>query len=198
MARSSAPGEIGAAASVWVLTRSGYREAAKGSNGWLCFVGRGWSGPIVIGSPQERSLHPDVFDPKLRAPHCLNPMAVESVWPWQVGRTRLVLAGTPAERVDAELHKDIDAGRLKVPAAGAMAYMTSPHQDLGQRFGHWRPHVMIYLAGLSNEAWGIRGFTHDFPFVAEAGSPWAVAVVPMRQFSDGSYAEERVSGRHEP
>ena len=76
-----------------------------------------------------------------------------------------------------------------------MAYMMSPNQDLGSAFGSWRPHVMIYLPDLANEDWGIPGFSHDFPFIAESGTPWSVAVVPMRRCSDGSWAAEAVPGR---
>jgi hypothetical protein len=196
MARSSAPGQLGAQAAVWVLTREGYAE--PGTNGFACFVGRVWSGPIVIGPPTARRLHPDVFDSKLRAPHCFNPKAVQSVLPWQLGRTRLILAGTAAEEVDARLEEEVTAGRLRHAEPGAMAYMMSPHQDLGPAFGPWRPHVMVYLPRLTNADWGITGFTHDYPFVAEAGTPWAVAVMPMRAYSDGSHAAEKVAGRKTP
>lgn len=198
MARSSAPNQLGAQASVWVLTKDGYVEAEKGTNGFACFVGRGWSGPIVVGPPSARRLHPDVFDTKLRAPHCFNPLAVRSVLPWQLARTRLLLGGVAAEAVDAQLEDDVKAGRLSLAEPGAMAYMMSPHQDLGPGFGAWRPHVMVYLPHLSNADWGISAFSHDYPFVAESGTPWAVAVMPMRAYSDGSHASEKVSGRKAP
>jgi hypothetical protein len=198
MARSSAPGQLGAAADVWVLTRDGYVQAERGTNGFACFVGRGWSGPIVIGPPNARRLHPDVFDRGLRAPHCFNAIAARSVLPWQIARTRQLLAGTPAEQVDAKVEEEVKAGRLSHPAPGAMAYMMSPHQDLGPAFGPWRPHVMVYIPNLGNADWGIAGFTHDYPFVAEAGTPWSVAVMPMRAYSDGSHATEKVAGRRAP
>jgi hypothetical protein len=198
LARSAAPNELGSAASVWLLTRSGYVEAERGSNGFVCFVGRGWSGPIMVGRSDARRLHPDVFDTRLRAPHCFNSLAARSVLPWQVARTRLLLAGVPAEQVDARIDDDVREGKLSLPEPGAMAYMTSPHQDLGPAFGPWRPHVMIYLPRLSNAEWGITGFSHDYPFVAESGTPWSVAVVPMRAYSDGSHASEKVIGRKKP
>ena len=196
MARSSAPYGLGDEATVWVLTARGYERAVEGSNGFACFVGRGWSGPILIGPPDGRRLHPDVFDRQLRAPHCFNPAAARSILPWQIARTRARLAGVPAERVDAEMQRQLEAGDLTAPEAGAMAYMMSPRQDLGPDFGPWRPHTMVYLPYLSNPDWGIPGFTHDFPFVAEPGTPWAVAVLPMAVYSDGSRASATVHGRH--
>jgi hypothetical protein len=196
LARSAAPHDIGADAAVWVLTSEGYRQAASGSNGFACFVGRGWSGPIVIGPPTARRLHPDVFDAALRAPHCFNPAAAAAVLPWHVARTRLLLEGVPAMSVDARMEEELRAGLLTAPAPGAMAYMMSPHQDLGPDFGSWRPHVMVYLPHLKNADWGVARFTNDFPFVAESGSPWAVAVLPMRVYSDDTRAPETVTGRH--
>ncbi len=194
LARSAAPNHLGDEAAIWVLTPSGYERVAEGSNGFVCFVGRGWSGPILVGPEGNRRLHPDVFDAKVRAPHCLNEKAARSVMPWQRERTRLLLEGVPAERVDATIEGEI-GGTLSLPEPGAMAYMMSPGQDLGPDFAAWRPHVMIYLPHLTNADWGIAGFTHDYPFVAESGTPWSVAVVPMRRYSDGSWAPETVTGR---
>lgn len=196
MARSAAPHGLGADADVWVLTPGGYERVAEGTNGFACFVGRGWSGPILVGPPAARRLHPDVFDTGLRAPHCFNAAAAATVLPWHRVRTDLLLDGVPAEAVDARIAEAVARGRLSVPVPGAMAYMMSPRQDLGPDFGPWRPHVMVYLPGLTNPDWGIAGFTHDFPFVAEPGTPWAVAVLPMAVYSDGSRAAAAVTGRH--
>jgi hypothetical protein len=195
LARSAAPGGIGEHASVWLLTRNGYEEVERGTNGFVCFVGRGWSGPIMVGVAPHRRLHPDVFDPRLRAPHCFNPLAATALMPWHNARTAYLIAGVAAEQVDGRVAEDLAAGRLRAPEPGAMAYMMSAHQDLGPNIGSWRPHVMVYLSHLTNADWGIVGFTHEFPFVAEGGTPWSVAVMPMRTFSDGSRAADAVAGR---
>jgi hypothetical protein len=197
LARSAAPNHLGDDATIWILTATGYEKAATGTNGFACFVGRGWSGPIQIGSGSNRRLHPDLFDPKLHAPHCFNPAAARTVLPWHFERTRLLLAGVPAEEVNGRILREIEAGRLHLPEPGAMAYMMSPRQDLGPDFGPWRPHVMVYLPNIANADWGIAGFTHDYPFIAEPGTPWSVAVLPMRRYSDGSWAPEEVTGRRD-
>ena len=119
MARSSAPNGIGDAADVWLLTERGYEQVARGTNGFACFVGRGWSGQILIGSGANRRLHPDVLDTKVRAPHCFNPLAVRSILPWQIERTRLLLDGVPAEEVDGRISAELEAGRLLRPEVGA-------------------------------------------------------------------------------
>ena len=196
LARSAAPFDLGAEAEVWVLTSAGYERAAEGRNGFACFVGRGWSGPILVGPVHDRRLHPDVFDTQLRAPHCFNPAAAATVLPWHLARTDLILAGVAAAEVDERLARELEAGRLRLPEIGAMAYMMSSGQDLGPDFGAWRPHVMVYLPHRSNRDWGIPGFTHDFPFIAEGGTPWSVAVLPMRVYADGTAAPRDVRGRH--
>ena len=189
MARSAAPHGLGDDADVWVLSRSGYVQAAEGTNGFVCFVGRGWSGPILIGDRSQRRLHPDVFNPRLRAPHCFNPLAASTVLPWQLKRTEALLSGVAAEDVADVTSEALRTGELQRPPPGAMAYMTSSHQHLGDNIGSWRPHVMIYLPDLGNADWGIPGFTNEYPFVAEGGTPWSVAVVPMSVFSDGSVVQ---------
>ncbi len=45
LARSAAPASISKDADVMVLSKSGYTTAAKGSNGFLCFVEVGGGGP---------------------------------------------------------------------------------------------------------------------------------------------------------
>jgi hypothetical protein len=70
MARSAGPASISANAEVLVLTNSGYAVAVKGSNGWVCFVGRMWMAGLD---------DPEFWNPKGRGPGCLNPPAVQSV-----------------------------------------------------------------------------------------------------------------------
>ncbi len=45
LARSAAPENVSAHATVKVLTASGYKVAAQGDNGFICLVMRGWSAP---------------------------------------------------------------------------------------------------------------------------------------------------------
>ncbi|MGB6600006.1 MAG: hypothetical protein WBE77_02865, partial [Candidatus Cybelea sp.] len=43
LARSAGPSSISAHAEVLVLTKQGYVVGAKGTNGWVCVVGRSWT-----------------------------------------------------------------------------------------------------------------------------------------------------------
>jgi len=62
LARSAAPASISDGAEVMVLGRTGYRTAAKGSNGFLCIVERSW------GATTD---HPEFWNPKFAVPFVL-------------------------------------------------------------------------------------------------------------------------------
>jgi hypothetical protein len=79
-----------------VLTPAGYETASEGEGGFTCFVGRGWSGPVVSTGPEgEKIVSPDALDPRLRAPHCFNPPAARSVLPWHLAMTNALIEGVP-------------------------------------------------------------------------------------------------------
>ena len=62
LARSAAPASISDNAEIMVLAPNGFKTAVKGTNGFLCLVGRSWSQAID---------NPEFWNPKIRAPHCL-------------------------------------------------------------------------------------------------------------------------------
>src|SRR5438445_4092909 len=67
LARTAAPRHVSDSATVLVLTRNGFVEAARGTNGFTCLVLRSFAGNIG---------DPDFWNPRVRAPHCFNPPAV--------------------------------------------------------------------------------------------------------------------------
>src|SRR5262249_19744737 len=79
LARSAAPPSISAEADVLVLGKHGYETAARGRNGFVCFVERSWTAGF-----DDRQF----WNPKLRAPNCFNPPAVRSVLPQYLERTQ--------------------------------------------------------------------------------------------------------------
>jgi hypothetical protein len=189
LARSAGPRGIGEGATVLVLTRRGYERAAEGTNGFVCFVGRGWSGPgTVTDRGGKREVAADLLDPAIRAPHCFNAEAAETVLEWHLLMTESLISGEPAEGLPDVTAAALQSGKLRAPGQGAIAYMTSPRQYLGASVGRWHPHVMLYLPYASNEAWGSKGFNPEYPFVASAGTAWSVVVIPIERFSDGELA----------
>src|ERR1022692_2718999 len=67
LARSAAPASISDAAEAMVLRRDGYATAVKGSNGFVCIVERAWG---------KATDDPEFWNPKMRAPHCLDRKSV--------------------------------------------------------------------------------------------------------------------------
>ena len=177
LARSAAPESISRDAEVMVLGRHGYETAIQGKNGFVCIVERSWTSPIDA---------PDFWNPKGRAPLCLNAAAARSYLPRTIRKTDLILAGrTKAEMMEA-IVAGIDKKELPAMEPGAMCYMLSKQGYLSDRDGHWHPHLMFFVSQTDPAAWGA-----DVP-----GSPvlafndtWehlTTFLIPVRQWSDGT------------
>ena len=187
LARSAAPASISNDATVLVLTRRGYETAVEGKNGFLCLVDRAWQAPFA---------DPEFWNPKLRAPVCLNPQAARSVLPLQLKRTELALAGLSKAKIMVRIKTAIEKKELGLPEIGAMSYMMSNKQYLGDAFQHWQPHVMFYVPGtIKGDDWGAN--LPKSPVLAgpeqlpDGGrEPVIVFVVPVSHWSDGAAAPE--------
>src|SRR5438477_11949755 len=70
LARSAAPENVSAHATVKVLTAAGYEVAAQGDHGFVCIVMRGWGAPTFTPAP-FRAL---VYYANVRGPPCLSPV----------------------------------------------------------------------------------------------------------------------------
>ena len=136
LARSAAPKDIADAASVLVLTRTGYVEAVKGTNGFTCFVQHSFDGPIG---------DPGFWDPRILAPQCANPPATRTVLPILRKRTEWILAGVNPTEVPARIKEAYTSHEMMEPAVGSMIFMLSPEQHLNNgNDPHWMPHVMFF------------------------------------------------------
>lgn len=186
LARSAAPAAISDNASVLVLTRRGYEIAMTGHNGFVCLVDRAWQSMVA---------DEDFWNPRVRAPVCLNPQATRSVLPVQRKRTEWALAGHSKAGIAARVRAAISAKELPLPDTGSMSYMMSRHQYLGDKDPHWRPHVMFYIPGIVRNAdWGAN--LPASPVVATperlpdgTREPAIVFMVPVNEWSDGTLAE---------
>lgn len=144
LARSAAPASVSRDATIMVLTPKGYKTAVDGKNGFTCLVERGWMAPFD---------GPDFMNPKMRAPVCYNPAAFRSHLPYTLNRTRLVLAGRSKEQMREDIINQVAKKELPTPETGAMSYMMSKEQNLGQN-AHWHPHVMFHLPRTDATSWG--------------------------------------------
>lgn len=116
LARSAALDSVSRDAEVLVLTPSGHEPAAKGGNGFVCFVERSWS---------DGSDDPEFWNPKARAPLCLNAPAVRSYLPLMRKRTELALAGRSKAQIFEALSAAVNRKELPTPEPGAMCFMMS-------------------------------------------------------------------------
>jgi len=175
LARSAAPENVSAHATVKILTASGYKVATHGDNGFVCLVMRGWGAPTFTPA-QLRDL---VYYAKLRAPICFNPVASRTVLPLQELRARLGLEGKTPDQIAEAVQAAYAKGELPRMEIVAFAYMFSADQDLGPGVGHWHPHMMVYTPYYENSMLG-GNQPGVLPIVGDdAGTPFAVTVIPV-------------------
>jgi len=144
LARSAAPASIADGAEVMVLRRDGYATAVKGKNGFLCIVERAWG---------KSTDDPEFWNPKMRAPHCFNPQAAKTFLRIYLMKTEMVLAGKTRAEILKATTAALDSRELPPLEPGAMAYMMSKQQYLGDHDMSWHPHTMFFFAGDAVKSW---------------------------------------------
>jgi hypothetical protein len=177
LARSAAPGSISQDADVMVLGRHGYETAIQGRNGFVCMVERSWTSPID---------DPEFWNPKGRAPICLNAAAARSYLARTIKKTNLVLAGRTKAQMIETIAAAVDKGELPAMETGAMCYMLSKQGYLSDLAGHWHPHLMFFVSQTDPAAWaaGMPG-SPIFAF-NDTWEHLTIFLVPVRQWSDGT------------
>jgi hypothetical protein len=177
LARSAAPPEVSADATVLVLERGGFVVADQGSNGVTCLVDRS----------QPRALEP----------HCYDREASVTILPIRVREAELREQGWTKAEVAADIDAGIRAGRFRLPARAAMTYMMSSAQVLydegGAHVGAWKPHLMIYMPFLKAADLGLSGAPSTrAAMVVDEGTALASILVIVAAFVD---PEEPAAGR---
>ena len=159
LAKSAAPASVSKDATILVMTRTGYESASTGTNGFVCWVARSFTGA---------SDAPGRWNPKIRAAECQNPQAARSVLPFAKLRTTMILAG----RTDAEITDRIKSAvnNKEVPPleSGAMSYMMSKSSYLTDQGDHDMPHLMFFVAVKDAADWGANA--PDTPVIG--GNYW--------------------------
>jgi hypothetical protein len=175
LARSAAPDNISSRSTVKILTTTGYKIAAEGNNGFVCLVMRGWAGPPVFTPEQDRL---GGYDPKLRFPICLDPIASRTVLPLLEFRTKLGMEGKDPDAIAREVSIAYARGKAPKMEGVAFGYMLSA----GQYFGpgvEAGPHIMIYAPYYNNSMLGGNN-PGLLPFVLQdEGTPFTVVVIPV-------------------
>jgi hypothetical protein len=177
LARSAAPESISRDAEILVLGRHGYETAVKGKNGFVCIVERSWTAPID---------DPGFWNPKGRAPLCLNAAAARSYLARTIRKTDLILAGRTKAQMMEAIVAAINKKELPTMEPGAMCYMLSKQGYLSDRDGHWHPHLMFFYSRTDPAAWG-AGLPGSPIFAFD--DTWehlTTFLVPVREWSDGT------------
>lgn len=175
LARSAAPEGISGRATIKLLTPSGYETAVQGDNDFVCLVMRGWAAPSFTPASDREF----VYDSRLRAPICFNPVASRTVLPYQELRASLGMLGKTPDEIAEAVQAAYARGELPRMEAVGFGYMWSAGQVLGPA-GAWHPHMMVYTPYYDNAMLGGNEPGGPAPFVGDdAGTPFAVTVIPV-------------------
>jgi ketosteroid isomerase-like protein len=175
LARSAAPREISANATVFVLRAGGPVKAREGTNGVTCMVSR----DLHAGS---------------RYPICFDKEGSHTLLYQELLEVRLRMEGRTEDDVKRAVAVGYRNGALRAPARPAIAYMMSPHQVLfssplaeGRRVGAWNPHLMISVPNATEAQFGLPpNSSVDVLSLERSGEPMAQLIVKVQAWSDGT------------
>jgi len=178
LARSAAPVEVSAKATVYVLRSTGPAIAVPGSNGCICLV--------------SRDLHRGS-----RYPICYDQEASRTAFGQELMELTLRFEGKSEAEVKTAVAAAYAAGQLRTPARTALIYMMSRGQVLfsspdssGVRVGPWHPHLMIAVPVSTGKQFGFDSAGKAGQFSLDHnGEAGAQLIVPVGTWSDGSGAE---------
>lgn len=176
LARSAVPESIARDAEVRVLGRHGFETAVKGTNGFVCIVGRGWSS----------AADPDYWNPKVRVPMCVNAAAARSYLVWVSRMTELALAGYTLAQVNEAIAAAVARKELPPMEPGAMCYMMSKQGYGGDTLPHWPSHLMFFYSDLDPGAWGANLPGSPVVGIADPLVHLTQFVIPTQRWSDGT------------
>jgi len=177
MARTAAPDSISRDAEILVMGRNGYEVAAKGTNGFVCMVQRGFAAGID---------DPVFWNPKIRGPICLNPEATRSFLPHITKKAEWVLAGQSKEQILEKIKAALNNGEFPAIGPGAMSYMMSKQGVINNQGGNWHPHLMFFTAAAEPGAWGANLPESPVLAATAASEGFTIFLVTVSKWSDGT------------
>jgi hypothetical protein len=176
LARTAAPESISRDAEVLVLTRHGFETAVKGKNGFICFVGRGWT-----AAPD-----PDFWNPKVRVPMCVNAPAARSYLVRVTKETKWGLEGRTQAQITQAIPAALANKELPPMEPGAMCYMMGKQGYGGDTAPHWPSHLMFFYSDTDPAIWGANLPGSPVMAVADPTEHLTQFVIPVAHWADGT------------
>src|SRR5262252_3059906 len=191
LARSASPESISHDATILILGRQGYETVVPGKNGFVCMVGRAWGAAFDWD---------EFWNPKVRAPDCMNAQAARSILPIAYLRARMVMAGRSKAEIVSAVKAAFENKQLPDLESGAMDYMMSKSAYLTDARPHNMPHLMFYTLVKDGKDWGASAagspvMSSPYWFFSPQGQPQMkglplilVFLVGVTHWSDGTPA----------
>jgi hypothetical protein len=176
LARSAAPESISGDAEVLVLGPHGFETAVKGTNGFVCIVGRSWTSAADA----------DFWDPKVRVPMCVNAAAARSYLLRIAKIAELALAGHTLAQVNEALAAAIAKKELPAMESGAMCYMMGKQGFGGDSAPHWPSHLMFFYTDADLASWGANLPGSPVVGMSDPVEHLTQFVIPTQKWSDGT------------
>ena len=176
LARTAAPESIARNAEVQVLTRHGFETAIKGTNGFVCIVGRGWTSAADA----------DYWNPKVRVPMCVNAAAARSYLVHLTKETEWGLAGRTPTQMSQSITAAIANKELPPMEPGAMCYMMGKEGFGGDSHPHWPSHLMFFYTDFNPANWGANLPGSPVIAVADPVEHLTQFVVVVQRWADGT------------
>jgi hypothetical protein len=176
LARSAAPESISRDAEILVLGRHGFETAVKGTNGFVCIVGRGWTSAADA----------DFWDPKVRVPMCVNAAGARSYLVRFAKETEWGLAGLTPVQMTESIKAGIANKELPAMKPGAMCYMLSKQGYGGDSTPHWPPHLMFFYSDIDPATWGANLPGSPVVGMSDPVEHLTQFVIPVQRWSDGT------------
>jgi hypothetical protein len=181
LARTAAPDSISRDAEILVLGRHGFETAVKGTNGFVCIVGRGWTSAADA----------DYWNPKVRVPMCVNAAAARSYLLRVTKETEWGLAGrTPAQMTES-IASAIAKKELPPMEPGAMCYMMGKEGYGGDSKPHWPSHLMFFYSDTDLASWGANLPGSPVVAMSDPVEHLTEFVIPVQRWSDGTEIAKR-------
>jgi hypothetical protein len=186
LARSAAPESISRDAEVLVLTQHGFKTGAKGTNGFVCIVGRGWTA----------AADPDFWNPKVRVPMCVNAAGARSYLVRAAKETEWGLEGRTQAQINAAIPAALASKELPAMEPGAMCYMTGKEGYGGDVAPHWPSHLMFFFTDTDPAIWGANQPGSPIIAVSDLVEHLTQFVIPVQKWADGTEAHEGSAEHH--